>query len=104
MASMPEGDHGSPGQKPREITSSSYASRSIGFARSGARLPLKRVTARSQLPQKKWTGLHFPRKRAERFEDRLDETQDAPEASHRRCIVRRVLHVFAVARLRRTLD
>src|SRR5882672_928194 len=32
--------------------------------RSGARLPEKRVTARSKLPQKKCTGLHFPTKPA----------------------------------------
>src|SRR5207344_249975 len=39
----------------------------VGFAcnpvcpsRSGARRPEKRETARSKLPQKKWTGLHLP--------------------------------------------
>ena len=36
----------------------------IDPSRAGARRPLKRVTARSKLPQKKCTGLHFPRKPA----------------------------------------
>ena len=50
----PEGDQGSPGQNPSEITSSSYASRStIELLRRGARRPLNRVTARSHAPQKK---------------------------------------------------
>ena len=31
-----------------------------GPSRGGAGLPEKRVTARSKLPQKKWTGLHLP--------------------------------------------
>ena len=30
-------------------------------ARGGARRPEKRVTVKSKLPQKKWTGLHFPK-------------------------------------------
>ena len=48
------------------MTSCEYASRVIRSApsRSGARRPEKSVTARSKLPQKKWTGLALPMKRA----------------------------------------
>ena len=48
------------------MTSCEYASRVIRSApaRSGARRPEKRVTARSKLPQKKCTGLALPMKRA----------------------------------------
>ena len=35
-----------------------------GPSRGGAGRPEKRVTARSKLPQKKWTGLHLPTKLA----------------------------------------
>src|SRR6266542_2942619 len=46
------------------MTSCEYASRLIVSApgRCGAGRPEKRVTARSKLPQKKCTGLHFPTK------------------------------------------
>src|SRR6266481_3393757 len=39
-----------------------FACDEIRSARSGARRPEKRVTARSKLPQKKCTGLALPRK------------------------------------------
>src|SRR5437899_11628202 len=56
---------GAPGQKPALDTSCEYASRVIASApsRAGALRPLKRVTARSKPPQKKCTGLDFPRNR-----------------------------------------
>src|SRR5262245_41945936 len=55
-----------PGQNPQLLSSCEAASRVTASASgsAGARRPEKRVTARSQAPQKKWTGLHFPRKRA----------------------------------------
>src|SRR5438874_11161761 len=55
-----------PGQKPALETSCEYASSVIESGTpgvlgcAGARRPEKRVTARSKLPQKKWTGLHLP--------------------------------------------
>src|SRR5690606_40819780 len=56
-----------PGQKPAEDTSWLYASRVTSSGRwgippgwSGARRPENRVTARSNDPQKRWTGLTFP--------------------------------------------
>ena len=39
-----------------------------GMRRAGR--PEKRVTARSKLPQKKWTGLHLPQKRERNFSER----------------------------------
>src|SRR5581483_11247292 len=54
-----------PGQNPALLHSCEYASRVIGSApsRGGARRPEKRVTAKSKLPQKKWTGLFLPMNR-----------------------------------------
>ena len=58
-----------PAQKPALLTSCEYASQVTLSGRNGtppgcngARRPEKRVTARSKLPQKKWTGLHLPMK------------------------------------------
>src|SRR5438132_14008072 len=51
----------SPGQKPNEITSCEYASCVTESALDGgAGRPEKRVTARSKLCQKRWTGLVLP--------------------------------------------
>ncbi len=49
----------------RILTLCDKASRVMGSAptRSGARRPENRVTQRSKLPQKKWTGLSLPMKR-----------------------------------------
>jgi hypothetical protein len=58
---------GPPGQKPPLLTSCEYASRVTESATlgapgcGGAGRPENRVTARSKLPQKKCTGLTFPR-------------------------------------------
>ena len=51
------------------LTSCEYDSRVIESAPSfgGAGRPEKRVTARSKLPQKKCTGLHFPMNPARNF-------------------------------------
>jgi hypothetical protein len=56
-----------PGQKPALLTSCEYASCVTLSGRwgtppgcKGARRPENRVTAKSKLPQKKWTGLHLP--------------------------------------------
>src|ERR687891_323481 len=52
----------SPGQKPKLMTSCEYASRvtASAFGIAGARVPLKRVTARSNPCQKRCTGLVLP--------------------------------------------
>ena len=62
---------GPPGQNPALVTSCEYASRATSSGKfgmppgwGGAVRPEKRVTARSKLPQKKWTGLALPRKPA----------------------------------------
>src|SRR5258708_3645805 len=59
----------SPGQKPTLVTSWEEASFVVAsaFWRTGARRPEKRETARSKLPQKKWTGLDLPTKPARNF-------------------------------------
>ena len=49
---------------------------------AGALRPENRVTARSKLPQKKWTGLHLPMKDVRnRLSTRADLHQYAPESA-----------------------
>src|SRR5512140_247369 len=76
-----------PGQKPNEITSCEYASRVTRSApgRSGARLPEKRVEARSKLPQKKCTGLCFPSHPSPKV--RKPAPQRLPEAANRGAVI-----------------
>ena len=54
-----------PGQNPQLLSLCEAAPRVTASASgsAGAQRPEKRVTARSKAPQKKWTGLHLPRKR-----------------------------------------
>src|SRR4051812_8972528 len=64
-----------------------------GPSRGGAVLPEKRVTARSKLPQKNCTGLHFPRKEHRDSENtrctcrRICQKRRAYTASYDRCTV-----------------
>ena len=55
-----------PGQNPQLLSSArgGFAGHGVGVGEPAPWRPEKRVTARSQAPKKKWTGLHFPRKRA----------------------------------------
>ena len=73
--------------------------------RGGARRPLKRVTARSKLPQKKCTGLHLPRKPArKRSNTGSTLREDAPEAVGLRGVVGAHARLLLERRRRGALD
>jgi hypothetical protein len=95
---------GSPGQNHSEMTSSSYASRSTGPLRGGARRPLNRETARSNAPQGEVHGAAFPAEaRPEGLEDGLDAAKRLPHLVRGGRIVAGMVAVIRKARGHRAL-